>query len=299
MSSAPGSNAACGHSVPPGARFCPVCGQPRPVPATPEPPPVGPPSAGPPQWPWQVSDDDDLHAVQSDPTVIPHISHEQTNAPPDSRPGGSRRLLALVVGGVAVVVIVVVGIVLLARHPGDPSANNAGTTVKSTLSAAPTPSPNFAELRATPEGQAAVALAGLLQQAADQLGDVSGATADVRDCGLKLQDDATVFYSAAGDRRRLLSDLPDLTDRSALPSALLQELTGDWQESNTQYTDLGHWADIAIYRGCVKQDIGSNADLRDSYAPGDEASRDRAAFVKFWGPIADRYGLPTYPAGLL
>lgn len=251
--------------------------------------------ARPPQWPWEISDDDDLHAVQSDPTVIPHIPYAQTDAPPDHRPGGPRRLQTLIVGGVAVVVIVAVGVVLLTRHPGTASADNTSATVKSAHSN----SPNFAQLRATPEGQAAVALAGLLQQAADQLGDVPGATADVRDCGLKLQDDASVFYSAAGDRRRLLAGLPHLVDRSALPSSLLQELTGDWQESNMQYTDLGHWADVAIYQGCVKQDIDSNADLRDSYAPGDAASRDRAAFVKVWDPVAGKYGLHTYPAGLI
>ena len=69
---------------------------------------------------------------------------------------------------------------------------------------------------------------------------------------------------------------------------MLQDVTGDWQQSNTQYTDLGHWTDNTIYGGCVKQDIGSNSNLRDSYAPGDEAAQDR-----------DAYALPIYPAGLL
>jgi hypothetical protein len=286
MTSAPDFNAACGHSVRRGARFCPVCGYRL---------PARPPVAAPPQWPWEVSDDDDLHAVQSDPTVLPPPFYGPTSASDARRPGRPRRLLSVIAAGVAVVVIAAIAVVLLSRHPGNASASNTSTTVKATRSAAP----DYAQLRATPEGQGAVALAGLLEQASDQLGDVSGATADVRDCGLKLRADATVFYSAAGDRRRLLSDLPHLTDRSALPTALLRDLTGDWQESNTQYTDLGHWTDNAIYGGCVKQDIGSNANLRDSYAPGNAAARDREAFVKLWAAIAATYALPTYQAGLI
>jgi eukaryotic-like serine/threonine-protein kinase len=297
MTNAPDFDAACGHSVPPRARFCPVCGRPRV--AAPVPPRVSRPAA-PPQWPWEVSDDDDdLHAVYSDPTVVPEL-YAETGALHDPRAGGPRRLvLPMIAVAVAIIVITAVAVMLLSRHPGNASATNDSATVKATRSAAPSPSPDYAQLRATPEGQAAVALAGLLQQAADQLGKVSGATADVRDCGLKLPADATVFYSAAGDRRRLLSDLPHLTDRSALPTALLQDLTSDWQESNTRYTDLGHWTDNAIYDGCVKQDIGSDANLRDSYVPGDEAALDRESFVTLWAPIADKYALPTYPAGLL
>jgi hypothetical protein len=295
MTNAPDFNAACGHSVPPRARFCPVCGRPRV--AAPAPPRVSR-SAAPPQWPWEVSDDDDLHAVYSDPTAVPEF-YAETGALHDPRASRPRRMLPMIAVAVAIIVIAAVAVVLLSRHPRHASASNDSVTVTTTRSAEPSPSPSYAQLRATPEGQAAVALAGLLQQADDQLGNVSGAEADVRDCGLKLQADAAVFYSAAGDRRRLLSDLPRLTDRSALPTALLQDLTGDWQESNTQYTDLGHWTDNAIYGGCVKQDIGFNANLRDSYVPGDEAARDREAFVNLWALIAGKYALPTYPAGLL
>jgi eukaryotic-like serine/threonine-protein kinase len=294
MTSSADFNAACGHSVPRGAAFCPVCGQP--VPAGPSPSPsAGPsPPAEPSPWPWQISDDDDdLHAVRSDPTVVP--PYQAQAGPGQSEPprSGRRRLALLIVGGVAVLVIVAVGVVLLTRHPGKAVA---APTHAATRAATPTasPSPDLAQLRATPEGTGAVALAGLLQQAATQLGHVSSATTNVRDCGSQLKADAATFYSAAGDRRRLLSDLSHLTGRAALSAALVRDLTGDWSESNTQYTDLGRWADYAIYRGCVTREIGSNADLRDSYGPGDQATADKEAFTRLWDPVASKYALPTY-----
>lgn len=204
----------------------------------------------------------------------------------------------MIVGGVAILVIVAVGVVLLTRHPGKAAAGNANVTIKATHAATPSPtaspSPDLAQLRATPEGTGAVALAGLLEQAATQLGHVSSATTSVRDCGSNLKADATTFYSAAGDRRRLLSDLNHLTDHDALSAALLRDLAGDWSESNVQYTDLGRWADYALYRGCVKRDIGSNPDLRASYGPAGQATADKEAFVRLWGPIAGKYALSTY-----
>jgi len=103
----------------------------------PVPPRVSRPAA-PPQWPWEVSDDDDLHAVYSDPTVVPAY-YAQASVPRNPRPGRPRGLLPMILVGVAVVLIVIVGVVLLTRHPSKASANTDSATVSATRSATPPP----------------------------------------------------------------------------------------------------------------------------------------------------------------
>jgi hypothetical protein len=134
MTSARGFNAACGHFVLAGTRVCPACGYP--LPAIPEPRPARPWQAAPPQWPWQVSDDDDLHAVQSDPTALHPSFYAQTSVYRDPRASGPRRLLLpMIAVAVAAIVITAVAVVLLSRHPGNASATNDSVTVKATQSA--------------------------------------------------------------------------------------------------------------------------------------------------------------------
>ena len=141
-----------------------------------------------------------------------------------------------------------------------------------------------------------LALAGLLQQAAGQLGNVSGATADVRACGPNLRADKLVFAEAAGDRQRLSSEVADLPGRSALPAALVPDLINGWLASVKEYRDLALWANDAIYDGCAKSSITSDANLRASDSPADQATGDKQSFVALWDPIADKYGLVNYQA---
>jgi hypothetical protein len=312
MTSAPDFNATCGHDIPAGARFCPECG--RPIPAKPSPSTVPAPVAAsvdpnrpePPKWPWEINDDDDLHSVKSDPTVVPPYYAEQGDqrlpkGPTEPPRPGRRRLLWMVLSGVVVVAIVAAGVVLLNRHPGNASADDAGATAKATHAAVRTtptpsasPSPDYALLRATPEGQAAVALAGLLSQAVSQRGTVSTAISNVSACKPKLQTDTVTFGNAASNRRGLLGKLGGMKGRSALPADLLQQLTYAWQSSVIEYTDLAHWADDAIYHGCSKATINSDANLRASTTPSTQAAEDKKAFLRLWAPIASKYGLSTY-----
>jgi hypothetical protein len=263
-----------------------------------------------PRWPWEINDDDELHAVQSDPTVIPPYHATQ----PDPRstgplpkgpteppgPGRRRSLLLIIVGSIAVVVIVVAGVVILNRHPGKAAAD-AGPTTKATHTAKPTPSPtpDTAQLQATPKGKAAVALSGLLQQAVLQLGNVNGAISDVRACGSHLKADRVTFAQAVGDREQLLSRLAKLTGRSELPPVMLQDLTSGWTTSVEEYKDLGRWVNDAIASGCSKTTIGSNVNYRDSQGPDSQAVQDKLGFVGLWDPIAGEYRLPVYRSGLL
>lgn len=358
-------NAACGHPVLSGARFCPQCGQevavrdesapPEPgevaheevaplsaVPADPPAPNSVLPTAplgNAPQWPWATA----ARASEPDTVIGPPLPRELETAigpplpgepepepapePPAAdpfasppvtgidrirqapipdrfdprrprRPQRSRRLLPVILGAAAVVVIVVAGVVVLTRHSSSASAGDTFATIKATPTAASTPAATAAAVpvRATPEGQAATVLAGLLAQGVDQLGNVTGATADVRDCGPNLRADKLVFAKAAGDRQRLISSLTDMKGRSALPAALVPDLISGWQASAKEYRDLSLWANDAIYDGCAKSRITSDANLRASDGPADQATGDKNAFVRLWAPIAEKYGLASYEA---
>jgi hypothetical protein len=291
----------CGSPVSASPAVSPV------VAASPDPASSGDPAhhPEPPRWPWEVGDNDELHAVTSDPTVVPPPSFTQPGSrdtgplpkgptePP--RPRGRGRLLMLIGGVVAVVVIVAAGVVLLNRHPGNASAD-ARATVKATHAPKPvsTPTPTLAQLRATPEGLAAVTLANLLSQASSEFANVPGATADVRACGSKLTADKNDLYTDASDSRALLAALGPLWKHAVLPVALLRDLTDAWQESDLQYIDLARWSDYALHGGCAAKNVDSNADLRDSYSPGAKATQDKEAFVRLWTPVADKFGLPLY-----
>jgi hypothetical protein len=327
MTNAPDFNATCGHYVPPGAKFCPECGRPIPIGGNPSPSVSGGPGLEPapaldasasldpsrpepPRWPWEINDDDELHSVRSDPTVIPPYfganDDQKSTSPAPKGPtepprSGRPRVLWMVLSGVVVLAIVAAGVVLLSRHPGGASADDASATTKPTVAATtakPTPSPtptvNYAALRATPEGKAAVALAALLNEAVSQRGEVSLAISNVSACKPKLQTDTVTFGDAANNRRGLLGKLGSLSGRSTLPADLIQELTYAWQSSAIEYTDLAHWADDAIYHGCSKATINSDANLRASTTPSTQAAEDKKAFLRLWAPIASKYNLATY-----
>lgn len=305
MTSAPDFNVGCGHYVPAGSRFCPECGQPVPASSAPDPDPapvasIDPPDRPkPPRWPWEIEGDDELHAVRSDPTVVPPADAARSTGPGGPPRDGRRRrrpLLLMIAAGVVVVAIVAVGVVLLNRHPGSASAN-AGATTRATHTARPTPSsttPTYVQLRATPEGKAAVALAGLLQQAQTRLGDVSGSKTNVLDCKPKLTTDKQTFFNAADSRRDLLLALAKLPGRSTLPTALVGDLTSAWQEENDEYSLLGLWATDAVAHGCHPKTIKDDGYLLDSYGHGDQATTNMKKFVSLWDPIATKYSLSTY-----
>jgi hypothetical protein len=294
MTNAEDYSVGCGHSVPAGARFCPECG--RPVKAA-------EPASQLPQWPW---------APSAEEPFPPEVAHEARDTGglqrmPAPRPSRRRPVLPMILGGVGVVAIAVVAVVLLSRHPGNASAESASPTSTTHAAAATTPAarpsaapsaargPDLAELLATPRGKAATALAALLGQAARQVGPMSGVMADVRDCGSKLQADRLTFAQAAGDREQLLSRLARMKDRSALPAAMLADLTDAWRAEVLEYTDLAHWANDAVNDGCDKASIASDANLIDSAGPKSQSKQDATSFVRSWDPLAGEYRLTIYP----
>jgi hypothetical protein len=199
---------------------------------------------------------------------------------PPGGPRGPRRLMP-VIAAAAVVLAAVIGFVAFHGHPAKKAASS-GSTPAATSSAASQAS----------QRDAAARLSALLAQSVTARGDVIDAVVAVRACRPSLPADAQIFAKAASSRERLLSKLRSLPGRSALPAAMLRDLGGAWQASAQADTDLAHWTNTKIARGCHAK--GSDASLQASYGPDGQATTDKKAFAGLWDPIANQYGLTAY-----
>jgi nitrogen fixation protein FixH len=199
-----------------------------------------------------------------------------------------RSLTPMLIGGAAVVVIALAVILLTNKHSGGNSATGSATT-----SAAPS-SKTPARTTSTAQQQAATALSGLLAQSVTDRGDVIDAVVNVRDCGSKLAHDQAVFTKAASNRQRLLTQLANMSGRSALSAAMLQDLAGAWQASAQADSDLAKWASDELTNGCRKKTVNSDGNLSASYGPDSQATQDKQAFAGLWDSVASKYGLKTY-----
>ena len=145
----------------------------------------------------------------------------------------------------------------------------------------------------SPRQQAAQALAVLLAQSGTDRTAISKAFKAVAACSPGLSQDETIFSTAAASRQDLLGKLAALTDRSALPASMLQDLTMAWQASGEADQDFAAWTQDEISRGCSTDDQ-SDPSYRAVKAPDDQATAYKKAFVGQWTAIADEYGLPVY-----
>jgi hypothetical protein len=216
---------------------------------------------------------------------------------PDGRPAGDgaapgkgllgklpfkRPLVPLAV--VAGLVIVVVAALTLSSR-GGPSSNTAGNGA-----AAPAAS-SATGTTAMTEQQAATALAGLLAQSGTDHSDVNAAVGNVEACK-GLTADAQTLDKAAANRQTLLSKLAQLPGRSALPAAMISDLTTGWQASATVDTDLGKWASAEAGH-CKKNDF-KNPAYAASLPYDSKATNGKTAFVGQWNGVARKYGLSVY-----
>jgi hypothetical protein len=198
--------------------------------------------------------------------------------------GGPRRpgRRVVLVSLAAALAAIVAGVVAIQALSG--GAASGGTT-----SATSSASPSGARR------QAAVGLSGLLAQSVSDRAAVTAAAVDVRACGSSLRQDARTFSHEASSRQQLLAKLAGLPGRSALPAALLQNLTSAWQASAQVDTDLARWTQDNIARGCHRgHGARSDAYLRASDVPEGQATVAKKAFAAEWNPIARQYGLATY-----
>jgi hypothetical protein len=146
-----------------------------------------------------------------------------------------------------------------------------------------------------PQQQAAQALAALLAQSETDRVAVTQAVGAVADCSPGLSQDETIFSNSASLHQSLLGKLAALPDQSALPAAMLADLTAGWQASGAADLDFARWAQDEISHGC-STNYQSDASYQATLAPDEAATKDKKAFAAQWTAIADEYGLPSYQA---
>jgi hypothetical protein len=216
---------------------------------------------------------------------------------PDGMPpgGGGKGLLGklpfkrplvpvAVVAGVAVAVVVAVTLSSQGGSPG--TAGSSGTAAAGT----PTASSSTGTTALTQQ-QAATALAGLLSQSGTDHSDVNAAVSNVEGCK-GLTADAQTFTKAAANRTTLLTKLAQLPGRSALPAAMISNLTAGWQASATVDTDLAKWA--ASEAGHCKKNDTKNPNYAASLPFDSKATNGKTSFVGQWNGLARKYGLSVY-----
>jgi hypothetical protein len=151
-----------------------------------------------------------------------------------------------------------------------------------------------AERRALAERQPANGLVALLSESSSDRNAINGAYNDVGGCGSLLGQDQATFQQAATSRQSLITQLKAIPDVSALPVALVVDLTAAWRASEQVDQDYARWAaDEHAKAHCAPLDyfdLGYAAAVGSNY----QATVDKAAALELWNPIAEQFGLPTY-----
>jgi hypothetical protein len=230
-----------------------------------------------------------------------------------NRPGSSRALwilLPLLLLGIVAAVLLTHPFRHSAQRPaasaGTGAAASAGSTASAgsggTTSASPVtsgspaaPSPSAS---AATERQGAAGVASMLAQSVSDRSAIASAAADVAGCGPDLARDPKVFDDAVRSRQALLARLSTLTGRSALPAALVSDLTQAWRASISADQAYARWATDEISKGCVVNDT-SDPGYQATVTPNTDATREKTAFTAQWNPVAARYGLTRYQPGEL
>jgi hypothetical protein len=179
--------------------------------------------------------------------------------------------------------------------PSGPASPTASAAVSPTSSASGSVSPTSAT---GTEKQAATSVAGLLTQSVSDRSAINNAYNDVDRCGPNLTSDAGVFTRAANSRTAILARLAATPGRSALPPALLSDLTKAWQASAAADKALAQWANDESTRGCVPNDT-SDPGYQATVTPDTDATTYKQDFIAQWNPIATRYNLTAYQQGQL
>ena len=196
-----------------------------------------------------------------------------------------RPLVPLAIGAGAVVIVIAA--VVLSSQGGSPAKTAGGGTA---AGATPTASASTGTTALT-QRQAATALSGLLAQSGTDHSDVNAAVTNVEGCK-GLPADARVFSKAAANRGTLLAKLAQLPGRSALPAAMISDLTNGWQASATVDADLAKWASSEAGH-CKKNDL-KNPAYASSLPFDSKATNGKTEFVNQWNGLARKYHLSTY-----
>lgn len=193
----------------------------------------------------------------------------------------------LAIGAVAVVAIM--ALVFASSNGGTPApaASSSGTGATTPTGSASTDASGTAERRA------ATQLSALVSQSGKYLAAVNAGVSDVESCK-SLRAARSAFGTSARNRQDLLVRLGTLPDRSALPAAMLADLTSAWQASIQVDTDLRNWAQDEISGGCNPKKVTSDPQYQASLGYDTPATTGKQKFAQEWKPIAAKYNLPSY-----
>ena len=224
----------------------------------------------------------------------PGVQYGPDGTPPGGGAGGKgllgrlpfkRPLVPLAVGAGAVAVVIA-ALVLSSQGGSSPATSASGAAAGATPTAS-----SSARTTALTQQQAATALSGLLSQSGTDHADVNAAVTNVEGCK-GLPADAGTFSKAATNRGTLLARLAQLPGRSALPAAMISDLTNGWQASATVDADLAKWASSEAGH-CKKNDL-KNPAYASSLPYDSKATNGKTEFVRQWNGLARKYGLATY-----
>jgi hypothetical protein len=211
-------------------------------------------------------------------------------------PGRRRSRRPLLLGVIAVLAAgaIAAGFLLVRHfHNRQPSAAALKTSSPGAVQTSPAPAATETPSSISVRQQAAEGLAGLLTRSVKDRSAIVQAVSDVEQCGPNLNQDSQTFQTAATSRQNLLTQLANLSERSALPSNMLAALTGAWQNSVKADQDFAQWSRDEVSRGCTKNDQ-SDPGAQAAVGPDDQATTDKQDFVSMWNPIATKYRLPAY-----
>jgi hypothetical protein len=176
--------------------------------------------------------------------------------------------------------------------PGGQPSGNTGSAGPTAPASTASPATSTAA-PATTEKQAATNLAAMLSQSVSDRAAIISAASDVGNCGPHLSSDAKVFDDAASSRKSLLASLTTMPGRTALPAAMLSDLTMAWQASIAADQGYAQWASDENTQGCVANDT-NDPGYQATVTPNANATTYKTAFVGQWNPVAGRYGLTQY-----
>jgi len=174
---------------------------------------------------------------------------------------------------------------------GQPSGNTGSASPTAPATTA-SPATSTAAPAVT-ERQAAANVATMLSQSVSDRAAIISAASDVGGCGPNLSSDAKVFDDAASSRKALLTSLTTMPGRTALPAALLSDLTQAWQASIAADQAYARWANDENTQGCIANDTGDPG-YQATITPDTNATTYKTAFVGQWDPVAAKYGLTQY-----
>jgi hypothetical protein len=288
---------ACGHELRPGAHFCTACGK-ADAPAEPAAPFIAAFGSAPTLPPSELVS---ASPASSSPPEAPQQRSAPALAPNTPRRDESRRRpmwpvvlcsVVLVAGGAAAAVVLLLH-PFGSGHAAPPASqssrhNSRAVSISATSSSSPSATSTMSA-----EQQAAQSLAALLTQSVADRSSVVQAVSDVSQCGPNLSQDAQTFSNAASSRQKLLSQLANMPDSSALPQQMLMALTGAWQASAKADQDFAQWASDEISQGCTPNDH-SDPGYQAAATPDAQATTDKQTFAGLWDPIATQYGLTPY-----